>query len=169
MNIHALKYALVGALLLAVPATAVDTLVATGSVWGYLDNGSDQGTAWRSPSFNDSGWAVGPAELGYGDSDEATVISYGGNSNSKYTTTYYRHTFSVADPSLYSSLTLDVLRDDGAIVYLNGTEVYRGNMPGGSVSYTTWASTALSSLGAVRRNSSVNRSQLQTNMPAFHR
>jgi hypothetical protein len=49
-------------------AHAADTtLVPTGSVWKYLDNGSDQGTAWRAASFNDSTWRSGPAQLGYGD------------------------------------------------------------------------------------------------------
>ena len=38
---------------------------------------SDQGTTWRATAFNDGGWASGPAELGYGDGDEATVVRYG--------------------------------------------------------------------------------------------
>ena len=33
--------------------------------------------------------------------------------------------------------TLRLNRDDGAVVYLNGTEVFRTNMPGGAISYTT--------------------------------
>ena len=51
-----------------------------GAVWRYLDNGSDQGTAWRAAAFNDTGWKSGAAELGYGDGDEATVVGYGPNS-----------------------------------------------------------------------------------------
>ncbi len=46
------------------------SLVPLGSVWKYLDNGSDQGTNWIAPNFDDSAWASGPAELGYGDGDE---------------------------------------------------------------------------------------------------
>ena len=46
------------------------TFLAAGSVWKYLDDGSDQGAQWRAPEFNDSAWASGPAELGYGDSSE---------------------------------------------------------------------------------------------------
>jgi len=118
---------------------AQDTLVATGSVWKYLDDGSDQGTAWYGPDFDDTGWASGPAELGYGDGDEATVVSYGPDSNNKYITTYFRHTFSVSDPSKYQNLILGILRDDGAVVYLNGVEVLRTNMPEGLVTYTTSA------------------------------
>jgi len=122
---------------------AQDTLVATGSVWKYLDDGSDQGTAWYEIGFDDSGWASGPAELGYGDGDEATVVSYGPNPGNKYVTTYFRHSFSVLDASVYKSMTLNVKRDDGVVVYLNGNEVFRDNMPGGMITYTTPAASAV--------------------------
>ena len=122
---------------------APDTLVSTGSVWKYLDNGSDQGTAWRTVAFDDSGWASGPAQFGYGDGDEATVVGFGPSSSNKYVTTYFRHTFSVSNPSAYTTLTLNVLRDDGAVVYLNGTEVFRTNMPSGPVTSKTFASSAV--------------------------
>src|SRR5205814_10702336 len=46
------------------------TYIATGSTWKYLDNGSNQGTAWRATAFSDATWASGAAELGYGDGDE---------------------------------------------------------------------------------------------------
>ncbi len=75
----------------------------TGETWRYLDNGSDQGTAWKESSFNDTGWSAGNAELGYGDGDEATVVSYGSNKNSKYTTTYFRHSFNVTDAASISN------------------------------------------------------------------
>src|SRR5262245_2284182 len=119
-------------------AFAADTLVPTGSVWKYLDNGSNQGTAWRATSFNDSAWASGAGQLGYGDGDEATAVSYGPSSTNKYITTYFRKSFNVANPSTYASLTLAVLRDDGAVVYLNGKEVFRRKMTYGTISYTTF-------------------------------
>lgn len=125
------------------PALAATTFVAAGSSWKYLDNGSDQGTAWRAAAFDDSSWASGPAELGYGDGDEATVVSYGPNASNKYVTTYFRHTFSVTGAASYVGLDLSLLRDDGAVVYLNGTEVHRSNMPAGAIGYTTLASSAL--------------------------
>ncbi|NLF30952.1 MAG: LEPR-XLL domain-containing protein, partial [Planctomycetes bacterium] len=120
-------------------STSLQTIVPAGSVWKYLDNGSNQGTAWRSPSFNDGSWASGPAQLGYGDGDEATVVSYGPNSSSKYITTYFRHAFTVDDASDYLDLTVRLQRDDGAIVYLNGTEIVRDNLTTGTVTYTTGA------------------------------
>lgn len=119
--------------------TSSHTLVAAGSTWKYLDNGSDQGAAWRGVSFNDASWPSGPAQLGYGEGDEATQIGYGTNSGNKYRTTYFRLTFSASDVSTFTSLNLGVLRDDGIIVYLNGTEIARSNMPAGTVDYQTFA------------------------------
>jgi len=129
---------------LAAPAGAVDTtLVPVGAVWRYLDDGSNQGTAWRAIGFNDTAWKSGAAELGYGDGGEATVVSYGPDPSNKYVTTYFRRAFTVADPAAFLSLTLRLLRDDGAVVYLNGVEVFRSNMPAGPILFTTPASVAI--------------------------
>jgi len=118
---------------------ATYSLVPTGSDWKYLANGSNQGTAWRALNFIDNSWGSGPAQLGYGDGDEATVVSYGPNASNKYATTYFRRMVFVNDPSAFASLTLRILCDDGAVVYINGTEVFRVNMPSGTISYNTWA------------------------------
>lgn len=116
----------------------VPDLVNTGATWRYLDNGSNQGTAWRAIGFNDSAWASGPAQLGYGDGDEATVVSYGPNSSNKYIATYFRRSFNVLNPLDFGTdLLLSVLRDDGAVVYLNGTEVFRDGLPDGNVLFNT--------------------------------
>jgi len=112
-------------------------LISKGAIWKYLDNGTDQGTNWKELTFIDSLWNEGAAELGYGDGDEATVISYGPNSNQKYITTYFRKTITISDVDNTNKLTLELLQDDGAIVYLNGNEVVRSNMPGGVISYNT--------------------------------
>src|SRR5580765_5665592 len=116
---------------------AQTTLVSTGSVWKYLDNGSDQGASWQGLLFDDSLWASGPAELGYGDGDEATVVNAGPATN-RFITTYFRHSF-VVDPVAYTNLAVRLLRDDGAVVYLNGTEILRSNMPTNDIDYTTLA------------------------------
>ncbi|MGH9658653.1 MAG: hypothetical protein ACRD96_08920, partial [Bryobacteraceae bacterium] len=85
--------------LFAVCLADAQTLIAPGAVWKYLDNGSNQGTSWIAPSFPDSTWASGPAQLGYGDGDEATIVSFGPNASAKYITTYFRHSFNVANPA----------------------------------------------------------------------
>jgi hypothetical protein len=118
-------------------------LVATGSSWKYLDNGTDPGADWASTNFNDGAWAAGAAELGYGEGDEATVVSFGPNASAKYITTYFRRAFTLANPAVYTNVTVNLLRDDGAIVYLNGTEVFRSNMPGGTVTPATLASSSV--------------------------
>ena len=118
-------------------ATGEVTLVSTGSVWKYLDDGSDQGTAWIQESFNDASWASGPAELGYGDGDEATVVGYGPDENNRYVTTYFRRLFEVKNGFSCQALSLDLRFDDGAVVYLNGTEVFRTNMPEGTINNQT--------------------------------
>jgi hypothetical protein len=118
-------------------------LVPLGSVWKYRDDGSDQGLFWRLLTFNDSAWASGPAELGYGDGDEATLIN-GGPADNHFITTYFRHAFNVPDPTSYTNLFLRLRRDDGAVVYLNATEIFRSNMPDGGVTYTTPAASAVS-------------------------
>jgi len=120
-------------------------IIPTGSVWKYLDNGSNQGTAWKEEDYNDAGWAEGPAELGYGDGDEQTIISYGGDSYNKYITTYFRHYFNLTGIELSASqFTINLLRDDGAIVYINGQEVIRSNMGSGLVNYESLAINSIS-------------------------
>ena len=114
-------------------------LVTRGSAWRYLDDGSNQAAAWRDTTFDDGAWKMGAAQLGYGDGDEKTIVNYG-DPFAKYITTYFRHAFTVTHPELYGRLTLELLRDDGAVVYLNGVEIYRSNMPAGAIDYRTLAS-----------------------------
>ncbi|MEZ6120403.1 MAG: CotH kinase family protein [Pirellulaceae bacterium] len=116
------------------------TLIPFGSHWRFLDDGSNQGTRWRRSDFDDVPWRTGVAPLGYGEGDEATVVSFGSNSADKYVTTYFRHAFDVADVDKVRDLTLRLRRDDGAVVYLNGQEVVRSNMPGGDIDFQTVAS-----------------------------
>ena len=121
--------------------------VAAGSVWRYLDNGSDQGQAWRGRGFDDSGWSSGPAQLGYSsnpaENDEKTVLGYGPDASNKYITCYFRRTFEVPDPARVTSLLVRLLRDDGGVVYLNGAEVFRSNMGEGIIGYRTTAPSAV--------------------------
>ena len=131
---------------LTIPAANVSDLIPLGSAWKYLDNGSDQGSAWRQPNFDDAAWASGPAQLGYGDGDEATVVSYGPNPSNKYVTTYFRRQFQVNDIPSIASLVMSTLRDDGAVVYINGTEVFRTNLPA-APAVITYQSLGLGAIG----------------------
>ena len=115
-------------------------LVRDGTSWRYHDKGVDKGTNWRNPGYSGhSNWDKGRAELGYGDGDEVTVVDSGpaGDHNP---TTYFRRKFNVTDPDVFSVLDIRLIRDDGAVIYINGTEVVRNNMPSGTITYETWAS-----------------------------
>ena len=130
-------------------ATVPVTFVTKGSIWRYLDDGSDQGTAWRGPAFGDSTWKSGAAELGYGDAGEGrpevTIVGFGPDANAKYVTTYFRRPFTVVGAALVRNLAVNLMRDDGAVVYLNGTEIFRDNMPPETVDYRTLALNAVGS------------------------
>lgn len=136
---------IVGLLMAIITPTvhAQTTLIGAGSNWKYSDSGIDLGTTWRTILFDDVLWNSGNAELGYGDGDETTTVSYGPDSDNKYITTYFRKTFSVADPTAFTALNFELLCDDGAVVYLNGHEIFRDNMPSGSINYNTEASSTV--------------------------
>jgi hypothetical protein len=104
-------------------------LVAPGANWRYLDDGSDQAAAWREPAFDDTSWPSGPAQFGYGEGDEATVIGFGDDSTNKHITTYFRHAFFVDDPARFTTLMASARRDDGIVLYLNGVQVARELLP----------------------------------------
>lgn len=119
----------------------IQTLVPKKSLWKYNDTGTDLGTGWRAAAYADGAWASGIGWLGYGDVGLSTALGYGPDAANKYPCYYFRHSFSLPNaPATYSGLHLKLKRDDGAIVYLNGTEILRTNMPAGAVSYTTLAS-----------------------------
>ena len=103
------------------------------SIWTYTDRGVQPGSAWKNVVFNDGSWSSGTPEFGYGEMDETTVIGFGPDSGDKYITTWFRHIFQVPDPSLIQNLRLRVLRDDGVVIYLNGSEIVRSNMASGPV------------------------------------
>ncbi len=148
---------LIGVLSVAGTAFAQQqALISTGAVWRYLDNGTDQGTAWRALSFNDELWAAGPAELGFGDGGEATTNAAG------FITYYYRQTFNVGDASSITNLRARLKRDDGAVVYLNGTEVFRSNMPTGEITAATTAAGTAADDGSLFFPSSVPAASLVT-------
>ncbi len=130
-------------------AQNTNVFIHKGDNWRYLDDGSDRGTAWREVNFDDNNWSLGPAELGYGDGDEKTVVSYGGNNNKKYITTYFRKSFQVDDPSAYKKILMEAIRDDGMAVYLNGEKLWTDNMRD-SYDYKTYAASTIS--GAAERN-----------------
>ena len=81
-----------------------------------------------------SSWPTGPAEFGWGDGDEATLLPSG------TLTQYFVKHINVSNPSQYKTVSVRLKRDDGAAVYVNGVEVVRDNLPPGTITATTPAS-----------------------------
>jgi hypothetical protein len=67
--------------------------------------------------------------------------------DARIVTYYFRKSFTLSDPTAIAGLNLELLRNDGAIVYLNGQEILRDNMPTGAVDFQTLASSSVPSAG----------------------
>lgn len=131
--------------LIGLPAAPMNTTLASrGAVWKYHNLGQDLGTDWRQPNFVDSGWSSGPADIGFGDPGIPTVIT-GGPSGGRFPTIYFRRAFTLNDSTGIGQLQMGLRRDDGGVVYLNGQEIFRSNMPNGPITYGTFAPGATSS------------------------
>lgn len=139
-----------------------------GSVWRYYAAASPptndaQGRPWTHPAYDDSSWPTGQAELGYGDisenNPERTLID-GGPATNRYPTIYFRRTFTVADPSSYGQAVINLLRDDGAVVYLNGIAVWTNNISATPITYSTFAAGAAPDDGTVYQTQKVDASVL---------
>ena len=130
----------------AVSRTAI---VPFGAQWTYYDQGSMDGKNWTTQSFSASGWQKGAAPLGYGSIrgasggvDFSTTLDYGGDSQHKRTAYYFRQQFTLDRvPTADQDVQLTFYVDDGCIIYLNGKEIHRYNMPDGEISYADYSIT----------------------------
>jgi hypothetical protein len=104
------------------------------SSWSYNNPNTDQGTAWRTflapPALN---WINATGTFGYNSGETQTIPS-------GFSTNYFLKTVNIVNPALYSSFNFTYSYNDGAVVYVNGVEVKRSNMPTGTILYNTPAS-----------------------------
>ena len=121
-------------------------LVNGGAVWKYSDNGQDLGTNWAQPNYDDSGWNSGPARLGYGDPAVMTTIGFGPEPTNKFPTTHFRRSFVVPEGVVVTNLNSRLARASGAVVWLNGQQAFRTNLPSGPINYTNLALSVVPSL-----------------------
>ncbi len=138
------------------------TLLPWNSTWKFSDSGYAPGAGtWVNPAYPDAGWVTATAglptdllrDIGYGDGDEVIPFIYAGcgvrpavqlpGCGTKYWTTYFRQQLNIPSIAAYSGFTINLHRDDGAVIYVNGTEVTRSNMPVGIIAYNTPASGAV--------------------------
>lgn len=108
-------------------------------IWKYYQTSLD-GTDWKSDTYNDDSWASGTAPLGYASAGSAMYNTLNTKTLTKNKTCYYfRKSFNISDLKADDIFTLEYTLDDGCIVYVNGKEVARDNMPSGNVTYNSVA------------------------------
>ncbi len=120
--------------------------------WRYLDDGSTPDAAWSKGGFDDAAWKSGKSPLGYGEDELGTEISFGDDEKAKHITAYFRGAVNIAasDRKAVGKLRLRLRCDDGAVVYLNGHEIARINLPDGAVTSSTQAVRAVSGSAETR-------------------
>ena len=121
-------------------ATATNQIVKLNDTWKYYDKGAAPND-WTSSGFNDNSWASGQAPLGYSMTGVKTTVSYGSDSQRKNPTTYFRKTISLSSaPTRSDVFLLNYQVDDGFVVYINGQEAGRYNMPNGNITFSSFSS-----------------------------
>jgi hypothetical protein len=119
-----------------------------GQTWKYSAAATSYPAGWNTTGFNDSSWASGKAILGFGTLDASADSNNVAITNSMLTsiggaghiTDLFRTTFSVTDAAHVSQLSFKALVEDGAVLYVNGTEVARVGMPAGAIAIDTVSS-----------------------------
>lgn len=102
----------------------------------------DPGQNWNKLDISNNlvsvGWKLSKtAPLGFGDSP-ASII---GQDAVGY---FFRKVVSLSTLECYENFTISFQRDDGAVIFVNGYELGRSNMPDGPVNFVTQADTQLS-------------------------
>ena len=125
------------------PVTPGTTVIASGATWRYWDESAAPSAGWKVPVYDETGWGNDNARFVYPapyfNIQGWTVL---GSPLPSRATCYFRRSFFMpASPT--GAPTMKLLCDDGAVVYANGLEIYRQNMPGGAVKHTTRAASSV--------------------------
>lgn len=129
------------------PPAPTAQLIAAGSTWSYSFGNGDPTAGWQAPGFDASGWATGPAPLGWGHSSLGTTLTT--TLATKPLASFHRSSITIADAGSVQSVKITTRADDGIVLYVNGTEVLRRNISAGAVNVGTYANVAVSASSAV--------------------
>ncbi|MDJ0356112.1 PKD domain-containing protein [Paenarthrobacter sp. PH39-S1] len=122
----------------------VDTAVVPArSSWNWRFEREAPPAAWKDNGFDATAWKSGSGPLGFGGSGPGTNIDVTGAAGTRPLTAYFVRQFNVSDPAKVVKLKVSTVANDGVVVYVNGTEVGRRNMPAGPVSINTYASSSV--------------------------
>jgi hypothetical protein len=129
----------------AMPAVyGTNIFISITNAWKYQALGVDLGSAWQALGYDDSAWPVASA-LFYNTpkvlpAPGNTALPLDADDGIPIITYYFRTPFLFPGPAGSAQLTLQPILDGGAVYYLNGTEIYRQNMPSGPIAYTNFSS-----------------------------
>lgn len=115
---------------------AQELIIRNGDHWNYFDQGS-LSRNWYEHSAKQ--WNQGNTPIGYGDRKNNTTIYFGDDKNNKQITKYFSKTFVLNEKNMFLAFEIKLQRDDGAVVYVNGKELFRDNMPEGTINSNTHA------------------------------
>lgn len=122
------------------PSLPLVTYVARGAGGWNLRKGLSEPSPvpgqWRSPAFElDATWEEVTLPVGYGDDDDVTVLD---DMRGGYQSVYLRKEF-VLEQAPPDSLLVRLYVDDGAVIWINGTEVARRHVDDGTMSHDSSA------------------------------
>lgn len=121
-----------------IPGTE-DRLIPRGSWWYYDDDGSPM-TDWnQNLTPANRIMETGTGLFGYPKAPGSEVQTELAEPTASHVTDYFAQTFTIDDPDEIWGLEFDMTYDDAAVMYLNGIEVWRDNMPTGAPSPSTLA------------------------------
>ncbi|MBX7197016.1 MAG: metallophosphoesterase [Sandaracinaceae bacterium] len=108
-------------------------VVPLGSVWQYHDTDTAPPAGWATGAGD--GWSEGPAQLGYGDGDEATTIL---DADPNVPSDYFRRSFTLAGARVRGA-SVSGIYDDAIAIFVNGRLVHSVNIadPADHAAYAT--------------------------------
>ena len=122
-------------------AGAAATFVASGASWTWRFDSALWPVNWNSTFYDDSAWPAGTAVLGFGTAGQSTDISVG-VPTPRPLSAQFRSGFQLSDPETIKTAQINVVANDGVVVYVNGTEVGRSNLPAGTLTQNSYATAA---------------------------
>jgi hypothetical protein len=142
-------------------AVTTNTVVDWSADWRFQTTGFP-GVAWQEEGFETSDWLSGLGPLGW---EAVTVLPVPIATSFELTgqiAYYFRSTFSFENNPLGCIMLLSYMLDDGAVFYLNGTEIHRSSlMPQGAITESSAAISAKIPEGEIEGAFELATSQLR--------
>jgi acid phosphatase type 7 len=126
---------------LSVKVNSQTTIFNYGATWSYSAAASVpandvENDTWIETDYNDGAWSSGAAQFHVGESGSTDLVTL-------RNAFYFRKVVNITGLTSYVTFDLNIIRDDGVVVYVNGIEAGRNNMPAGSVVFSTNATAGI--------------------------